>query len=82
LKKIVDGREVEVEYVVGKSEKGWVSCHLEKGTEEELGCALIVLFEHEALERVHLLSFDEWYNHEASAGPGWSHIDRGIEVIH
>lgn len=82
MKKIVDGQEVDVEYVVGKSDKGWVSCHLIKGTEDELGNALIVLFEHGALEQVHLLSFYEWIEHEASVGSGWSHFDRGIEVIH
>lgn len=83
MKKEANGRIVEIKYLIGKKEKQWITCILEEGTEAELGRALLVLFEHSALDKVALLSDDEWSEHEASQKVlGWSHVDRGIKVVH
>lgn len=83
MQKEVKGKIEEIKYLVGKCDKNWVTCVLGEGTEAELGAALLVLWEHSALDKVNLLSSDEYYYHRASRKTfGWSHIDRGVEVIH
>jgi len=52
------------------------------GSDGAWGRALAVLWQHQALKEVALLTDKEWLEHEACNHCGCSHIDLGLEVLH
>ncbi len=83
----------KIRYIVGRSKKyGWVTVDLNlnpHGAPENIdssdgawGRALAILWQHEALEKVALLEWSEWFEHKASNNCAISHIDLGLEVMH
>ena len=71
-------------WVVGRGNAyGWVSVDLgDDDSFDAKGAALDILWEHDSLQEVALLTNNEWIEHEASQHCGISHIDRGLEVLH
>lgn len=79
----------DIRYIVGKgasygaNPEGWVTVDLDDNRSiNGWGCALAILWEHQALKEISLLTENCWFEHEASKHCGISHIDLGLEVLH